>query len=300
VDGTHNKAGTIDQTIHLYTKLGETEQHLQFFVTDLGKDQMILGYPWLQTFNPDINWTNGELKKQLSVQTMVSKAQEAKHKALRLCRIAMEDATPEITNLQELQAHINNVMQSEEIHTSELGEQLHKTTIAQQMAEKAYNPTKVNTEATIPDEYLWHKKVFLEKEAACFPPPRPWDHKIKLTTDTPETINGKIYPIPQWLTQELDKWTDNMLERGFISISSSNYGSPTFTVTKKDGTQQIVQDFRELNKHMVKDMTPLPDIKQAIEGLGDKVLFTKFDICKGYNNIQIVPEDCWKTGFKTH
>jgi hypothetical protein len=38
VDRTHNKAGTINQTIHLYTKLGDTEQHLQFFIMDLGKD----------------------------------------------------------------------------------------------------------------------------------------------------------------------------------------------------------------------------------------------------------------------
>jgi RNase H-like domain found in reverse transcriptase/Reverse transcriptase (RNA-dependent DNA polymerase) len=51
---------------------------------------------------------------------------------------------------------------------------------------------------------------------------------------------------------------------------------------------------------MVKDITPLPDIKQAIEGLGDKVLFSKFDVWEGYNNIQIVPEDWWKTTFKTH
>jgi hypothetical protein len=109
VDGTHNKAGTINQTIHLYTKLGKTEQRLQFFVTDLGKDQIILGYPWLQTFNPDINWKNGELKGQLSVQTTVSKAQGAKHIALCLCWIVMEDATPEITNIQELKAHIDNV-----------------------------------------------------------------------------------------------------------------------------------------------------------------------------------------------
>jgi hypothetical protein len=142
VDGTHNKAGTIDQTIHLYTKLRETEQRLQFFVTDSGKDRMMLRYPWLQKFNPNINWTNGTLKGQLSVQTTVSKAQEAKHMAFCLCRIALEDATPVITNLQELQTHIGNIIQSNEIHTSELGERLHKTTIAQHMAEKAYDPTK--------------------------------------------------------------------------------------------------------------------------------------------------------------
>jgi hypothetical protein len=62
----------------------------------------------------------------------------------------------------------------------------------------------------------------------------------------------------------------------------------------------MVQDFRELNKYTIKDVTPLPDIKQAIKGLGNKVLFTKFDVREGYNNIQIAPEDQWKTGFKTH
>jgi hypothetical protein len=91
-----------------------------------------------------------------------------------------------------------------------------------------------------------------------------------------------------------------MLEQGFISVSDSCYGMPTFMVAKKDGIHQIVQDFRELNKYTVKDVIPLPDIKQAIKGLGDKILFLKFDVCKGYNNIQIVPEDRWKTGFKTH
>jgi RNase H-like domain found in reverse transcriptase/Reverse transcriptase (RNA-dependent DNA polymerase) len=109
-----------------------------------------------------------------------------------------------------------------------------------------------------------------------------------------------VYPLPTKLTEALDKWIDNMLKQGFISLSDSSYRSPTFTVTKKDGSQRVVQDFWELNKYTVKDITPLPDIKQAIEGLGDKVLFSKFDVREGYNNIQIVPKDCWKMAFKTH
>jgi hypothetical protein len=31
------------------------------FVTNLGKDQIILSYPWLKAFNPDINWKEGKL-----------------------------------------------------------------------------------------------------------------------------------------------------------------------------------------------------------------------------------------------
>jgi hypothetical protein len=168
------------------------------------------------------------------------------------------------------------------------------------MAKKAYDKDKVNMEQTIPPEYQWHNKVFSEQEATRFPPPRPWDHRIKLTNDAPVTINGKIYPLPAKITDELNVWIDKMLEQGFISLSDSNYSSPTFSVAKKDRTQRIVQDFRELNKYTVKDVTPLPDIRQAIEGLGDKVLFSKFDVREGYNNIQIVLEDQWKTAFKTH
>jgi len=51
---------------------------------------------------------------------------------------------------------------------------------------------------------------------------------------------------------------------------------------------------------MEKDVMPLPSIQEAIEGLGDKVLFSKYDIQEGYNNIQIILEDRWKVAFKTH
>jgi len=32
-----------------------------FFITNLGKDHMILGYPWLEQFNLDIDWENGRI-----------------------------------------------------------------------------------------------------------------------------------------------------------------------------------------------------------------------------------------------
>jgi hypothetical protein len=64
-----------------------------------------------------------------------------------------------------------------------------------------------------------------------------------------------------------------------------------FTVPKKDGTFRVVQDYQPVNKCTRKDMTPLPSIQDAVESLGDKVLFSKFDIREGYNNIQLVPED---------
>src|SRR6266436_6104200 len=33
----------------------------RFYETSLGEDQIIFGYPWLQTFNPQINWEKGKV-----------------------------------------------------------------------------------------------------------------------------------------------------------------------------------------------------------------------------------------------
>ena len=58
-------------------------------------------------------------------------------------------------------------------------------------------------------------------------------------------------------------------------------------------------DYRKLNEHTVLDVTPLPQISTIIEEMADKTLFSKFNVRKGYHNIQVVPEDRWKTTFKT-
>jgi hypothetical protein len=58
-------------------------------------------------------------------------------------------------------------------------------------------------------------------------------------------------------------------------------------------------DYRQLNKYTVRDNNPLPNIQSALERLHGKLLFSKFDICWGYNNIRIAEEDQTKAAFKT-
>ena len=33
-----------------------------FYLTNLGEDWMLLGFPWLTAFNPKINWTEGTME----------------------------------------------------------------------------------------------------------------------------------------------------------------------------------------------------------------------------------------------
>ena len=168
------------------------------------------------------------------------------------------------------------------------------------MAEKYCEDHELEKTTSIPEEYQWHAKVFLEKEAECFPPSWDWDHCIPLKPNSPNTINTKLFSLSTSGREAIEQWVQKMLDKNFITCSDSKYRHATFTVSKKDGMFHIIQDYRLVNKFTEKDTTPLSSIQEAIEGLRDKVLFSKYNIWEGYNNIQIVPEDHLKAAFKTH
>jgi hypothetical protein len=61
VDGTENQGGIISKSCVLHVWRGEQQITQQFYVTNLGQDCVILGYPWLWEFNPEIDWEEGRL-----------------------------------------------------------------------------------------------------------------------------------------------------------------------------------------------------------------------------------------------
>jgi hypothetical protein len=143
VDGTHNQAGKIEQNVHLYIDNGQQRVLTPFFVTNLGKDRIILGYPWFEAFNPKIDWKEGKLLgPHMELKTTGAVSQEHVNQVYEIRRLAME---------------------------------LRKTTIAQKMAE-AFKTNKPQADTPIPPEYQRHTKVFSEQEAECFLPSRAWDH----------------------------------------------------------------------------------------------------------------------------
>ena len=52
VDGTLNKKGTITSYVKADLKIGERIKETRLYVTRLGKQKVILGFPWLQDENP--------------------------------------------------------------------------------------------------------------------------------------------------------------------------------------------------------------------------------------------------------
>jgi hypothetical protein len=55
VDGTLNKDGMLQFFTDLKVQTGTQHVHLQFFLTNIGENKAILGYPWFAAVQPQIN-----------------------------------------------------------------------------------------------------------------------------------------------------------------------------------------------------------------------------------------------------
>src|SRR5260370_40023048 len=56
IDNTENKAGSITHSITLDMQTNGQWNDMTFLITNLGKEELLLGYPWLVTYEPWISW----------------------------------------------------------------------------------------------------------------------------------------------------------------------------------------------------------------------------------------------------
>ncbi|KAJ2927416.1 hypothetical protein H1R20_g9679, partial [Candolleomyces eurysporus] len=266
VDGTPNKEGRITHFTRLKLTVNGKKKRTAFLVTRLGKEDVILGLPWLKRENPIIDWKEGTLEWKQDRQ---------------------EDLKP-----QEIIADLKTETKPLWIRA--------KTTTSQTLAQKHEEVKKeVPLEEQIPKEYHDYLKVFDKEAAARFPDPRPWDHAIDLKPDFIPR-RGKIYSLSPREEKELEKFLKENLAKKYIRPSNSPQASPFFFVAKKDGSLRPCQDYRKLNEATIKNAYPLPRIPDLLDKLKKAKFFTKMDVRSGYNNVRIKKGDEWKGAFVTN
>ncbi len=70
VDGTPNKSGKIVEAIDLVvTHRGNKATHI-FFVADIGPDDFIFGYPFLEAHEPNVDWLKASLEDSTTASTL--------------------------------------------------------------------------------------------------------------------------------------------------------------------------------------------------------------------------------------
>ncbi len=132
VDGTHNQDGTISHFTDLQVHTGTETNTLRFLIMNLGKDEVILGYPWLTAFEPIIHWRDATLDK--TCQPVV------------ISSVKPDEVQIAATMTEEEWERINQ--ESEEPYTM-----LRKVTTASELAQKAMDKMPKTFEQMVPEEY---------------------------------------------------------------------------------------------------------------------------------------------------
>jgi hypothetical protein len=276
INNTTNKSGMITHFLDLNIQTNGINKEMQFLVTDFGNEEILLGYPWLATFEPKFNWRSAVIDECILL-------------------IIISSINPQITqNLPIITTTLTDKVKQSIVRQLES-----ECTIRGVATDLAIQAGEQQVDATLPPEFQEFTWLFSDKAADRFPPAREWDHTIDLKPGAPDVLDCKIYPMTWDEDTTLEKFLDEMVGKGYIRPSKSPYASPFFFVKKKDGKLRPVQDYRKLNSHMVWNQYLLPLIAQLISDLSGTQIFSKVDIRQGYNNIWIKKGDEWKAAFKT-
>jgi len=267
IDNTANQAGAITHYITLDIQTKGIRKTIQFLITDIGNEDIILGYPWMAAFEPKFMWKEGVINKEE-------------------LPIILWSVNPSIPGKDPIIARIRGSNDDPSL----------QATISTELAIKAQQYTK---KVEVPMEYQQFAKVFSEEESKRYPPKRAWDHAIKFKKDTPEAIDCKVYLMNRIEDEAVRKFLFSELEKGYIRESKSPYASSFFFVRKKDGKLQPVQDYRKVNAITICNQYPLPLIADLIRDLSNAHIYTKLDVRWGYNNVHIRDGDEPKAAFKT-
>ena len=179
VDGSLNRAGELRFYTDLSIRTGSNQTKLRFFLTELGEQKAILGYPWFAAVQPKIDWQRRWIDHtQLPI-------------ILRTLDAAKARFLP-----KGVQKH-----NREHVYIG-------KVTITP-MATSANGIKEVKSK--IPTEYHRHAKIFSKEHSQRLPQHSIWDHAIKLLPGAPTTLPGRLLPLTQEEIAECHKFVEEHL-----------------------------------------------------------------------------------------
>ena len=148
-------------------------------------------------------------------------------------------------------------------------------------------------------------KALLEEYESCFVMPEglPSDHdghvhRVKLKPGSiPPARPAYRMSVPE--REECRRQLVDLLRRGYIRPSCSEYSAPVLFIRKKDGSLRMCIDYRALNQQTVKDQYPISRIDELIDLMRHSAVFSSLDMESGYWQMLMAPEDVHKTAFAT-
>jgi hypothetical protein len=255
INNTTNKSGEITHYLDLDVFTKGIHKEMRFLITDIGSEDILLGYPWLASFEQRFNWRSAVID-ECALPVVIS--------SINPCVIQQRPVIAATLTKEEKQS-IVQMLETQ-------------FTIQGVVTELAVQAGQNQVAAVVPKVYEQFSKLFSNKESARFPPSRPWDHAIDFKPIAPDALPCKVYPMTQQEDKLLLKFLQEQEAKGYIRPSISPYASPFFFIQKKDGKLCPVQDYRHINDITISNQYPLPLITDLLTDLSGVSIFTKLDI----------------------
>ena len=219
------------------------EQWTDFLVTNLGGEDVILGLPWLRKTNPQVDWEKGRLSvktPRVTIEDIPEEPGSDRIAANTTDGSLLEPMVPSsLPSFAQKEQSLSEPCEEEEPPLCRIranralrrswvkaGIMQNTTeevwcaagyTYSQQLAEQAHQNKRTRTfEEMVPEPYRDFEKVFSESASERLPAHKPWDHAIDLIPGAPETMRTKVYPMSRNEQEELDRFLEDNLRKGYI------------------------------------------------------------------------------------
>lgn len=129
--------------------------------------------------------------------------------------------------------------------------------------------------------------------------------KQKLFLKDQMPVYSKNYKIPHAQKDEVNRQVSQLLKKGYIENSCSEYNSPILLVPKKslpgekERRWRLVVDFRKVNEKLMGDRYPLPKVSDILDSLGSAIYFCVLDLLSGFHQIELHKDSRDMTSFST-
>jgi hypothetical protein len=133
-------------------------------------------------------------------------------------------------------------------------------------------------------------------------PGMPPDQDVEFTIELQPSmapISRRSYKMAPKELAELKVQLNELMDKGFIHLSSSPWGCPALFVKKKDQSLRLCVDYQHFNAVTIKNKYPLPCIDILFDQLTGAKVFSKIDLHSDYHQIKIRPEGIPKTTLST-
>jgi len=256
------------ETRLIHLRLEHHWEKLRLDVTKQSGSDIVLDISWLRMINLMIDWVN-ETITFLHTETT----------RLHLILKSSESVKIFAMTANNIRSELKNSLDAQMLWSREV-----KSNLAIVKISKKYQKYKILFEKESDQETL------LKHQS--------WDYEIKLIDDKKLTKQF-IYSLSTEKLDALWQYLKENMQKEFIRKLQSSTEYSILFISKLNESLKLYVNYRALNNITIKNSYSLSLISELQDRLQKAQWFTKFNIFKAFNWIQIKEEDEWKTVFCT-